>query len=94
MTEPTPAELAADVLLPDALPADAPLAVEIPPSAPHESAPPTSALVEDPQYRAAVVDLLAVLAYGELMAFERLAADAAMAPTVADKSALAGMATA
>lgn len=83
-----------DVLLPDALPADAPLAEEIPPSEPHASAPPASALVDDPQYRAAVVDLLAVLAYGELMAFERLAADAAMAPSVADKAALAGMATA
>lgn len=30
----------------------------------------------DPQYRAAVVDLLGALAYGELAAFERLAEDA------------------
>jgi hypothetical protein len=48
----------------------------------------------EPEYRAAVVDLLAVLAYGELTAFERLADDAAFAPTIADKSALAAMAVA
>jgi hypothetical protein len=59
-----------------------------------EQAPPASALETDPAYRAAVVDLIAVLAYGELTAFERLAADAAMAPTIDDKAALAGMATA
>ena len=46
----------------------------------------------DPEYRAAVVDLLAVLAYGALTAFERIAADAAMAPTIDDKAALAAMA--
>lgn len=40
----------------------------------------------------ATVDLLGVLAYGELTAFERLAADARLAPTVADKAALARMA--
>lgn len=51
-------------------------------------------LVDDPDYRAAVIDLLGVLAYGELMAFERLAADAALAPTIADEAALAGMANA
>lgn len=45
-------------------------------------------------YRAAVVDLLAVLALGELTGFERTAADAALAPTIEDKDALAGMATA
>lgn len=48
----------------------------------------------DPQYRGALVDLFGVLAYGELGAFERLAADAAMAPRIGDKAALAGMATA
>ena len=51
-------------------------------------------LHEDPDYRAALIDLFAVLAYGELSAFERLAADAAMAPTVEDEMALAAMATA
>ena len=59
-----------------------------------EQGPPASALDTDSEYRAAVVDLIAVLAYGELTAFERLAADAAMAPTIDDKAALAGMATA
>ncbi len=43
---------------------------------------------------AATVDLLGVLAYGELTAFERLASDAQLAPTVADKVALATMANA
>jgi hypothetical protein len=42
----------------------------------------------------AVVDLLGALAYGELTAFERLAADSALAPTVTDKALLAGMAVA
>ena len=42
----------------------------------------------------AVVDLLGALAYGELTAFERLAEDAQLAPTLADKAALAGMAAA
>lgn len=59
-----------------------------------DQAPPVSALDTDPEYRAAVIDLLGVLAYGELTAFERLAADGAMAPTIDDKAALAGMATA
>ncbi|MFC1417397.1 ferritin-like fold-containing protein [Streptacidiphilus cavernicola] len=48
----------------------------------------------DPQYRAAVLDLLGGLAYGELSAFERLAEDAKLAPTLEDKAALAGMAAA
>ncbi len=40
------------------------------------------------------VDLLGVLAYGELTAFERLASDAQLAPTIDDKVALATMAAA
>ena len=48
----------------------------------------------DPQYRAAVVDLLGVLAYGELSAFERLSDDAAMAPTLTDRAEVAAMACA
>jgi hypothetical protein len=48
----------------------------------------------DPQYRAAVVDLLGALAYGELAAFERLAEDAKLAPTLVDKAELAKMASA
>jgi hypothetical protein len=42
----------------------------------------------------AVVDLLGVLAYAELTAFERLAGDASLAPTLADKAALGAMAVA
>jgi hypothetical protein len=48
----------------------------------------------DAQYREAVVDLLGALAYGELTAFERLADDAAFAPTIGDKARLAQMAVA
>ncbi|PYC63044.1 tRNA 2-methylthio-N6-isopentenyl adenosine(37) hydroxylase MiaE-like protein [Streptomyces tateyamensis] len=48
----------------------------------------------DPHYRAAVLDLLGALAYGELSAFERLADDAKLAPGLADKAALARMAAA
>lgn len=44
--------------------------------------------------RAAVIDLLGVLAYGELTAFDRLAADARLAPTLAGRAALAQMAAA
>lgn len=43
---------------------------------------------------AATIDLLGVLAYGELTAFERLASDARLAPTISDKAALATMAAA
>lgn len=50
--------------------------------------------LDDPVYREAIIDLIAVLAYTELSAFERLAADAALAPTVRDKAELAGMASA
>lgn len=42
--------------------------------------------------RAAVVDLLGALAYGELTAFERLATDSRFAPTLDDKTELADMA--
>jgi tRNA-(MS[2]IO[6]A)-hydroxylase MiaE-like protein len=42
--------------------------------------------------RAATLDLLGVLAYGELSAFDRMAADARMAPTVAARAALSEMA--
>jgi hypothetical protein len=48
----------------------------------------------DANYRAAVVDLLGALAYGELAAFERLAEDAKLAPTLGDKAELAKMASA
>lgn len=48
---------------------------------------------DDPAYRAAVVDLLGVITYGEISAFERLADDAKLAPDLEDKIALATMAT-
>jgi hypothetical protein len=44
--------------------------------------------------RQAVIDLLGVLAYGELMAFDRMAEDARLAPTVAGRAVLARMAAA
>ncbi|WP_030236366.1 ferritin-like fold-containing protein [Streptomyces sp. NRRL S-350] len=53
-----------------------------------------AACASDPGYRAAVLDLLGALAYGELSAFERLAEDAKLAPGLADKAALARMASA
>lgn len=56
------------------------------------AAPSTPKAIDDPVYRAAVVDLLGVIAYGEISAFERLADDAKMAPGLADKAALAKMA--
>jgi hypothetical protein len=59
-----------------------------------EREPKAARATDDEDYRAAVVDLLGVLALGELTAFERLAADAEMAPTIADKAALAAMAVA
>ncbi|GCD91597.1 ferritin-like fold-containing protein [Nocardioides sp. LS1] len=49
---------------------------------------------EDPDYREAVVDLLGAIAYGEISAFERLAEDARLAPTLEDKVAIVTMATA
>jgi hypothetical protein len=48
----------------------------------------------DADRKQAVVDLLGVLAYAELTAFERLAGDASLAPTLADKAALGAMAVA
>jgi hypothetical protein len=50
--------------------------------------------MRDEPSRDAVVDLLGVLAYGELTAFDRLAADARMAPTLHGRAALAAMAAA
>lgn len=67
------------------------------PTTPEAAATPRSsaaAALQDPTYRHAVVDLLGAVAYGELSAFERLAEDSQMAPTLEDKAALAAMATA
>ena len=52
----------------------------------------TPVAFEDPQYREAIVDLLGAIAYGEISAFERLAEDAKLAPTLEDKVAIASMA--
>lgn len=49
--------------------------------------------LEEEAYRAAVVDLLGLIAYGEISAFERLALDARLAPTLLDKAELVAMAT-
>lgn len=57
-------------------------------------APPAGAPPAAHADRAAVVDLLGVLAYGQLIAFEHLADDARLAPTLLDKAALGGMAVA
>lgn len=48
----------------------------------------------DPAYRAAAGDLLGMLAYGEFRAFEKLAADSAMAPDMSDRAAISAMAVA
>jgi hypothetical protein len=53
----------------------------------------TDPMSED-ERRQASVDLLGVLAYAELTAFERLAVDASLAPSLADKAALGAMAVA
>ena len=61
----------------------------------HENVGPgTDPFTDDPTYRAAVVDLLGALAYGELTAFSRLAADAELAPGQPAKAALARLAVA
>ncbi len=49
--------------------------------------------LEDPGYRAAVVDLLGVLAYGELTAFIKMAVDSDLAPSLSLKSSMAQMAS-
>lgn len=54
----------------------------------------SSSVPSDAAYVEAVVDLLGAIAYGELSAFERLAEDAKLAPTVDDKLAMARMAAA
>jgi hypothetical protein len=55
---------------------------------------PSVEAVHDPAYHQAVIELLGAIAYGELSAFERLAEDARLAPTLADKVAIGQMAAA
>jgi len=67
---------------------------ETPPGpAPDTAADAVPVAFADPTYVAAVVDLLGAIAYGEMSAFERLAEDAKMAPTMSDKVELAAMAS-
>jgi hypothetical protein len=77
-------------------PSDGPPA-EAPSEVPPEPAPgplgDVPVAFQDPGYRAAVVDLLGAISYGEISAFERLAEDSRLAPTLADKLALGKMAT-
>lgn len=58
-----------------------------------KNTPPPSTM-DDPVYRTGVVELLGILAYGELSATERLAEDAKMAPDVATRVEIMTMATA
>lgn len=53
----------------------------------------TPAAFADPAYTDAVIDLLGVIGYGQISAFERLAEDATMAPDLEDKIALATVAS-
>ena len=62
-------------------------------AASHDAGPDVPVAFEDPAYREAVVDLLGVISYAEISAFERLAEDAKLAPTLQDKVALAAMAS-
>jgi hypothetical protein len=48
--------------------------------------------ISDAEYRAAVTDLLGVLAYGELTAFLKMAVDSDLAPTLSLKSRMAALA--
>jgi hypothetical protein len=48
--------------------------------------------VSEPNARDAVIDLLGMLAYGELLAFDRMAADARLAPDLAHRAVLSEMA--
>ena len=61
---------------------------------PGEAPAPVAAGWDDPEYQQGVIELLGVLAYGELSAFERLSDDAALAPTLTDKASVAAMAVA
>ncbi len=56
---------------------------------PHAGAEPW---VAEPEYRQGAVDLLGILAYGALAAFDRLAEDARRAPSLADKVYMASLA--
>ena len=48
--------------------------------------------LEDPEYRAGVIDLLGLLGAGEYLAFERLVSEASLAPTLAQRVRVADIA--
>lgn len=70
----------------------------IPAGSPDPDAPATSDEPADapsaPAERAAVIDLLGLVAYGELLAFDRMAADARLAPDLRRRAVLSEMAAA
>lgn len=68
---------------PDPTPAGAP---------PPEDADPQHPSLDDPAYRAGVVDLLGLLGAGEYLAFERLVSEAALAPTLSQRLRIADIA--
>ena len=86
--EPAPATLA-----PAAVPTSGATPVPTPAVEPASPAGDVPVAFQDPHYRAAIVDLLGAIAYGEMSAFDRLAEDAKMAPTLEDKAELAAMAS-
>ncbi|MDQ2781217.1 MAG: ferritin-like domain-containing protein, partial [Actinomycetota bacterium] len=55
---------------------------------------PSHQVEQSPEFRAAVVDLLGALAYGELMAFSQLARDAESAPSHPDRAEVSRLAVA
>lgn len=55
---------------------------------------PPPSTIDDPVYRTGVLELLGLLAYGEISACERLAEDAKMAPDLRNKVEIAAMASA
>jgi hypothetical protein len=70
------------------------VAESTPEDAPRGASDEAPLVFDDPVYREAVVDLLGAVSYGEISAFERLAEDARMAPSLEDKVAIATMASA
>lgn len=54
----------------------------------------TPSALDDPEYRTGIVELLGVLAYGEISACQRLVEDAMMAPDLRSKVEVAAMANA
>jgi rubrerythrin len=54
----------------------------------------TPSAIDDPVYRTGMIELLGILAYGEISACERLAEDAKMAPELKTKVEIMAMATA